>query len=334
MVFKLRSRDLVKIVFGVLLSLFLINCNSSDRPNAKKKTKVSLQQEWFPYAGYAGEVFALYQTANEFGLELELKAGSDNLDPIKLVLSGDSDFGVVSADRILTANEKGADLVAIGVINYQSPTCFITKKGSGIDSPKDFEGHRVGILTGTNTEYVYELLKIKENIDDERLREVEIPFDLNTFINGEYDVRPAFIYDETVSLDRSNVEYSVIEPKDYSIDFLGTVYFTSRSFLESNPKTVERFVYTLAKGWESALSDPEKAIHFLKKYDSSIDVTRELKSLERGRDYFSGEQGKVLYAGQSRWENMSLSLASLKGKEAYDIIESVDLSYIEKYHHK
>ena len=60
-------------------------------------------------------------------LEIEIEPGSDNIDPVKMVISGQNTFGDAGADKILAANERGADLVVIGVLNCNSPTCFIAK---------------------------------------------------------------------------------------------------------------------------------------------------------------------------------------------------------------
>ena len=189
----------------------------------------------------------MYETDSLYGLNLNVIAGSDQLDPIKLVLSGESEFGVVSADRIIQANEKGADLVVIGVVNYKSPTCFLSKIDKGINTIKDFEGKKIGVLTGTNTELIYKILVKKNGIDQSRLKEVEIPFELVTFIAGEYDVRPGFIYDEPISLEQQGVTFNILRPEDYGIKFLGTVYFCKRSLIENQPLMVKGFVQRNAK---------------------------------------------------------------------------------------
>ncbi|WP_421751078.1 ABC transporter substrate-binding protein [Croceimicrobium sp.] len=332
MVSKLNRNRAIGLVLAIgLIVITSIYYNNSE-DNSSKEWEVSLRQEWFPYAGYAGELIAVNETDEKYGLDIKLEAGSDNLDPIKLVLGGSNDFGVVSADRILTANEKGADLVVIGVINHASPTCFISKKEDNILEPEDFEGKRVGVLTGTNTEYVYKALKNKLSLNSNLITEVEISFDLGTFISGAYDVRPAFIYDETVSLDFNGISYRIIEPKDYDIHFLGTVYFTTRKILKEKPEVVEAFVKSMIEGWEKALSDPQKAIAYLKEYDPEIDANRELAAFQKGLDYFKGQQGKVLYAELKEWKEMSETLVKLGVLKEADLGNCINLQFVDKYY--
>jgi len=305
-----------KFISFVFILSFLTSCKNDVNQNPTmtnassfKTYDVTLRQEWFPYSGYAGELMAVNETGKSNNINITLEAGSDIVDPLKLVISGQNDFGVASADRILQANEKGAELVVVGVINYKSPTCYLTTKESNIISPQDFSGNTVGILTGTNTELIYRILKDKTGIKN--INEVEIPFDLATFIAGKYDVRPAFIYDETVSLDLKGIDYNIIEPEKFGIEFIGTVYFTKKSTVEENPKMVQAFVNAIAEGWKKAIQNPEKAIDYLKKYDVDIDTERELLSLKKGIPYFQGENNKILYASRSRWESMARNLLEI-----------------------
>jgi ABC-type nitrate/sulfonate/bicarbonate transport system substrate-binding protein len=307
----------------------IISCTGS---NKNDNGEVTIRQEWFPNANYAGEVLAAKEFDKQNNINLEVKAGSATLDPIKLVLSGKDDFGVVGAEKVLLANQAGANLVVIGVINYNSPTRFISRKKENITAPKDFEGKRIGVLTGTATEYIYKALIKKANVNTEKLNEVEVSFDLATFINGQYDVRPAFIYDEPVTLDIKNIDYNIINPADYGVSFIGPVYFTTQQMIDENPETVQKFINAVAKGWEEAISNPEKAIKALKSYDETIDYSRELKSLRKALPLFKGYNDKVLTADSTQWNGMVELMKNLELIESVNLNKSVNSSFVEEYH--
>ncbi|MBK8808628.1 MAG: ABC transporter substrate-binding protein [Bacteroidales bacterium] len=313
----------------IVLSTLIFSCNN---PSKNQIQSVTVRQEWFPNANYAGELIASKEFAKSENIEIKIEAGSDNIDPIKLVLSGKNDFGVVGADKVLMANESGANLVVIGVINYNSPTCFLALDNKQIKTPKDFEGKTVGVLTGTATEYVYRALLSKAGIDSKKLKEVEAPFDLATFIAGSYDVRPAFIYDEPVSLDMQNLKYNIINPSEYGVSFIGTVYFTTKKMVDEDPETVQSFINAVAKGWEKSIKQPAVAIKYLKEYDSNIDENRELKSLEKGLSFFTGYNNEVLTADLPHWEQMSNTLVELGLLKKSDLKNVVDTSFVTKYH--
>jgi ABC-type nitrate/sulfonate/bicarbonate transport system substrate-binding protein len=233
-------------IISVLIVLVVFSsCNYFNKKKKEKDSslqKVTLTEEWFPSACFAGDMFALYETAKVFNIQIEVKPGADDIDPVKLVLGGVAGFGVAGGDRILTANNKGADLVILAAINYKSPTVFIALKENRIRVPKDFEGKKVGVMTGNNTEYIYRALIKKTGIDKSKVKEIEAPYDLTTFITKAFDVRPAFAYDELVSLDQQNIAYTTIKPEDYGVNFVGPVIFAKRSFVEENKDLTQRFI--------------------------------------------------------------------------------------------
>lgn len=293
-----------------VLMLVIVSCKNENKTESDL-TKVSLRQEWFANASYLGEVMAINETDSINGLEIELIEGAEDIDPLKMVISGQNDFGVAGADRIFEANEKGADLVVIGVVNHINPTCFISLKTTDLNSPKDFIGKKVGVFTGNNTEMIYRLLMKKAKIDFAKIIEVEAPFDLGTFITRNYDIRPAYIFDETVSLDLQNIEYNILKPQDYGVTFVGNVYFTSRKMVKNNPDIVRKFVKSISEGWEATYKDVNKAANYLKEFSNGINIEREVKSFNNGKEYFRNQNGRVLFSDLKNWQMMEDDLKNL-----------------------
>jgi ABC-type nitrate/sulfonate/bicarbonate transport system substrate-binding protein len=233
------------------------------------------------------------QEAQKFGVNLRVSAGGETIDPLKMVLARQDDIGVASGDILMKAVADGAPLVAIGVVNDTSPTCFVAKQASGITRLQDFANKRVGVLKGTNTERIYRLMLRRNNIDPKTITEVDAPFDLNTFILGQYDVRPAFAYDEPVTLAASKIAINMIRPLDYGVKSIGTVYFTRRELLEQREADLVGTLAALITGWRAATTPvgQQKAIDTLKKAFPEIDAKRELESLRLAIPYFEGPAG-------------------------------------------
>ncbi|MCX6318594.1 MAG: ABC transporter substrate-binding protein [Bacteroidetes bacterium] len=322
------------------LALVCFSCQNKKKKNNQVKElsdstviqKVSLRQEWSPNSNYCGVIFAKNKFAEPNKIEIDIVPGAENIDPVKMVISGQNDFGDAGADRVLEAIDKGADLVIIGVVNVNSPTCFLSKKEKNIKTPLDFQNHSVGILTGTSTEYIYRTIVKKLKLNPSKIKEKEVPFGLQTFLLDEYDVRPAFIYDEPVSLDMQNVKYNIIEPKDYGVSFLGTVYFTTKELIEKKPDLVQSFINSIADGWSATLTYPEAAIELLKKYDKTLDEKRELKSLLKGKDYYQGKDNKILWADLSDWQGMVKNLQELGKIKTIKLENCINNSFLENYY--
>lgn len=326
------------IIIILVASLTLFSCNNSqnsNNTNSDKSFEASVRLNWIASCSFVGEITGAKEFAAKNNLKLKVETGGMGLDPIKLVQSGTNTFGVAGADLVLAANDKGADLVIIGLVSYNSPGVWLAKKEKNINSISDLKGKRIGELPGGNMQYLYEVFlkrtKLERNKD---FKPVPIPFELKNFIaQDECDLRPVFIYDETSELELNNIQFTLLEPKDYGIQFKGMCYFTKRSTIEKNPEMVQSFINTMAQGWEFALSNPEKAIQDLKEFDNTIRYDKELLGFRRGEEYFKGYDGKLLYTDIESWKAMAQDMKELGFlRKEPDWNNTLNLSFVEKYH--
>ena len=329
-----------KIIHSLALVLFIVTfagCGKSTpykfKLGSDGKPIIRLQQQWYANSGFAGELFAAQKTASNYNISLEVIPGSDQMDTKATVMSGRAEFGVAGAEQIMQANERGSNFVVVGVINYQSLACFISKKEKGIVKPKDFEGHKIGTMQGSPVDMIYEVLKRKEALKIPSSDEVPTGWVLTGFEKGDYDVYPAFINDEPIKLRRQRVELSPpIEPALYGVEFIGTVYFCKRDLAQSAPEVVQSFVNAIADGWTLAMKDPKQAIAYLKAYDKAIDDGKELESMISGRNYYKGEDGKVLYCAAATWGRMAETLKSIGQIKSFDYKTTVENKFVSWYH--
>jgi NitT/TauT family transport system substrate-binding protein len=160
------------------------------------------------------------------------------------------------------------------------------------------------------------------------MKVVESGWGTTTFETGALDVLAAFAYDEPVQLDLKNVTYDEIHPEAYDVRYVGTVYFTSGAMVRDNAEAVQSLMNNLVAGWQQALKNPQEAIRKLSVKFSSLDTKKELLSLERGRQYFAGENGRLLYASRERWEEMGRHLVDLQALKQFDFQSNVDYRFL------
>ena len=318
----------------LILVLGLTSFSCSNKKNTEGETlNASLRLGWIVSASFSGEVAGMIKFASDRGLDLDIQAGGPGLNAIQLVQTGTNTFGTIAADEVLAANDKGADFVIIGVINYISPGGFVALEESNITSPQDFEGHRVGMLPFGSTTMLYESMLNKNGVDRSQITEITVSPDLRTFLNGNYDVHPVFVYDETVTLEARGVEYNLIEPREYGVTLKGPVYFCKRETLEKQPQLVESFIHTMADGWNYALANPDSAINMLKEFSPDIDAEREAKVLEKGAPYFQLYQGQPINSDYESWERDIGELVDLEIINSEISLDSVlKLQFIQSYY--
>lgn len=290
-----------------------------------------LQREWTANAEFAGDVSA-EQSAPSYGIKIEVHEGSETVDPVKMVRSGQAQFGVASADRILQENQGGAGLVVLAAATCRSPVVFLTKKSLNIQKPAEFGGHTIGLQPGTNTELVFQVLAKANGLPSADLKIVDSGWGTQTFETGTIDVLGAFAYDEPVTLTLKNIPFGVISPEDYGVQFVGTVYFTRKDMIDKDPALVQSFINALVAGWKTALANPEASIQLLSQRFQSVQANqkKEIKSLEMGKAYFQGEEGNLLYSSKSRWEAMGKSLIDIGKLKEFRFADNVDYRFLEK----
>lgn len=319
----------MKFPLVLILTFFLTGC--SDSPKGGSPMKASLRLGWIPSATFSGEVTGMRLFAKGHDLDLEIRPGGSSLNTVTLVASGQNTFGTLAADEVLLANESGADLVIVGVINDVSPGGFVATEKSGIRSPKDFPGHTIGVLPFGSTTLLYEAMLAANGVNRKTIREVTVSPDLRPFIQGVYDVHPVFVYDETVTLDRQGVRYNLIEPKDFGVQLKGPVYFTRRSVVEKQPALLDAFVRTMVEGWNYALENQDKAIGMLKEFAPEIDAERERMVLQKGANYFRAYQAQPINSDPASWSQEAEQLVKLgRLKTMPDLSQVVRLEWVNK----
>jgi|AntRauTorckE5430_2_1112549.scaffolds.fasta_scaffold00136_4 ABC-type nitrate/sulfonate/bicarbonate transport system substrate-binding protein len=330
-----------KIIILLGLCTILTCCKEAKKEqnqNVLNETKyeASLRFNWLTTCSFAGEVVGAKKFAEKHSLNLRLDEGGIGMDPIKLVQADENTFGLAGADLVLAANDKGADFVIIGLVNYDSPGVWVSKKEKNIKSVDDIKPNtRIGELPGGNIIYLYEVFLKKANLKrNTDFTPVPIPFELKNFIaSDECDLRPIFIYEVLPELDMLGIEYNVIEPKDENVSFKGLTYFCKRETIEKNPELVKAFIHTMIDGWTYALANKKQSIELLSEFDNSINQEKELLGLKAGEDYFNGYEEKLLYSDLESWTQMINDMKDLGFlKNDVDLNKVLNLDFVKEYY--
>ncbi len=247
----------IKSCFILLLGFFAMGHGAVDAAE-----KLVLQLPWhhqFQFAGYyMAEDQGYYRNAD---LDVEIRDVSQGSDSVEEVLSGRADFGV-NGSGLLVERSLGKPVVAIAAIFQHDPVVFLTLKQSGIREPADFVGKKVMLVPGFQSLSLIALLHQEGVLD--QTEQLATSFDYHSLLNGETDAFNAYSSNEPFVLESQGIQTNIINPEDYNIDFYGDILFTSESFLQNNPKQVEKFRTASLKGWDYALSHPDEAIAIIK----------------------------------------------------------------------
>jgi NitT/TauT family transport system substrate-binding protein len=254
------------IVVLLLLSSGILTACNPFAP-ASEPDQVTLHLKWLHQAQFAGFYMAEHAgfTSRE-DLALTFIPGGVDAPPIPAVLDGRAQFGVAGGGDLMKARSQGAPLVALAAIFQQSPVCFVTMAGSGIQRPQDFVGHRVGIKVGTGTDIPYYVMLANVGVDSTMMEEVPVGADLTPFYQGEIDVYPGFVINEPNTIRRAGYDINVILASDYGVNEYADVLFTTEEMIARNSDVVRRFVHAMMQGWQYATEHPKETIDIVMQY--------------------------------------------------------------------
>jgi ABC-type nitrate/sulfonate/bicarbonate transport system substrate-binding protein len=259
----------------LLLIALLAACGSAAQQQTAagpEVSQVSMRLQWFPQFQFAGYIVArekgYYRDA---GLDVTINPGGPDLVSLPLVASGADTFGSTGADTVLIAREQGIPVVALATWFQASPVAFMVHSDSGIRRPQDFPGHTVGMFYGDNVETEYRALLAASGVDRASVNEVPGDFSLTPFLERRVDIWPVYATDQPNTARREGAQVDLILARDYGVQLMGDVLFTTEQFAREHPRTVKAFVEATLRGWEDAVANPDEAVRLLLAYNPELD---------------------------------------------------------------
>ena len=263
-------------VAALLVGAVLTACGPTPPPPPPEP--ITLQLQWVTQAQFAGYYVALDKGwYAEEGIDLTIEPGGPDLIPVDLLSSGAVDFATALLPDLAVAVQEGKPLISISQIQQNNGLLLLSFKSSGIETPQDFRGKRVGVWLG-GWDAQFRALIAEAGLTTEDFELVPQGFSMDPFLEGDLDVASAMIYNEYhVVLEHgiSPDELNIIDYADYGLDFPGDTLCTRRETCEQNPDLCVRMLRASLRGWQYAVDHPEEAAALVLKYDKSGVQTRE-----------------------------------------------------------
>jgi ABC-type nitrate/sulfonate/bicarbonate transport system substrate-binding protein len=289
-------------------------------------------------AAHAGEMVALRAGLFEReGLQVVLEAsGGGAADPLERVAGGAATIGVIGADVFLQARGRGSRVVAFAAGYVESAVAFYALTGSGIRTPRDFVGHRVGYQPGRDTALIYEALMARLQVPRSQVREVRDAGGPAPLLDGALDVSPGSFVADAYALARDHVGYTAIQPDSFGIHVPGTVYVATEDTVRDNGTLLPRFVRGLIAGWELAYQDLDKAAALVVSFDAEgLSAGQVRFELERQRDILRPLGARFSEFDETRWRALQTILLQQKLlREPLDLSRAVTFEFLREAYRK
>ncbi|MBL6986876.1 MAG: EAL domain-containing protein [Methylobacter sp.] len=223
---------------------------------------IHLQLRWhhqFQFAGYYAALEKGYY--KKVGLDVIIHEGAPEKEPIKEVLQGHAQYGEANSELLLE-RLRGAPLVALAAIFQHSPSVLIARKDAGIFSPDDLVGKKI-MLSNQTMDADFVAMFNNEGIDRSLLHVIPSSYEIDDLVNGKVDAFNSYLSNEPYFLNQQGIEFTILNPRSYGIDFYSDILFTTENELKQHPERVKAFRQASLEGWYYAMNHPKEIIDLL-----------------------------------------------------------------------
>lgn len=294
-----------------LLALFFaMPAWAQDGSSVRPLDVVDLQLRWkhqFQFAGYYAAVEKGFYL--EAGLDVRLHEGAPGKAPVDEVLAGRATYGTANSE-LLFARLQGHPLVALAVIFQHSPSVLLARADSGVRTPHDLVGRKVMFMGGKQDTDFLAMFQ-REGISPEKIEVIPSSYDIMDLVSGRVAAFNSYLTNEPFFLKQLGVEYVVINPSHYGIDYYGDILFTTENEIRKHPDRVKALREATLRGWRYAMDQPEEIIDLLlKKY--AVPKTREHLRFEAAasRSLILPDLVEIGHMNPGRWQGMVDALVS------------------------
>ncbi|GBD08124.1 Formylaminopyrimidine-binding protein [Candidatus Thermoflexus japonica] len=271
----LRLIRTIGFVLTVGLAIGMVSCTTptqSATPTATLRPMVFMAgykpQANLPFVGvYVAKEKGYFLSE---GLDVEIQHSTGRGEHLQLLMAGAVQVTTQDAAVLLQRRaDPGLPLVSIALIGQRGQQAFAALKSSGMRTPKDWEGKKVG-YKGTPPPDLFAIMEAA-GVDRSRVELVNVGFDPRVLVQGLVDVYPLFKSNEPYLLRQMGYELVIWEAADYGVPTLGLTYVTSEEQIQRDPDLLVRFLRAAMKGIEDARMDPEEAVDIVLKYAPQAD---------------------------------------------------------------
>ncbi|MCF8113909.1 MAG: ABC transporter substrate-binding protein [Desulfotignum sp.] len=279
-------------ILGPLLGLIVCICVAGVPDSRAEQISLNYRLKWLFNTSVAGDIFAMEKGFfAAAGLDVTVKEGSPEKDAVKELELGYADFGVASADQVIRALEKGADVVVLAQIFQTNPMQWIYRDDQiQITRLSDLQGCRMGITYGGNDETIMKTLLAKAGLTLRDVQVTGVRFDFTPFLKNQVTLWPVYRNSQGVilagQLAREGESVRFFNPADFGVDFVANSVVTSGKMAADHPDRVRQFLSALLDAWEAAMdpANQKQVLAAVKRYDKGTQGEVQKAQLDATRD--------------------------------------------------
>jgi NitT/TauT family transport system substrate-binding protein len=224
-------------------------------------------------------------------LDVTVDAGNGSGGAVTRVASGTYDMGFADLAALMEFHANNPDApnkpVAIMMVYNNTPASVMALKKSGIKSPKDLTGKKLGAPVFDAGRRAFPIFAKANGVGNVAWTAMDPPLRETMLVRGDVDAITGFTFTSLLNIEARGVKAQdvvVLPYADFGVKMYGNVIIATPKILKENPAAVKAFLAAFTKGAKDVIADPAKAIEAVKARDGIINTELETRRLKLAID--------------------------------------------------
>jgi NitT/TauT family transport system substrate-binding protein len=290
-----------RIAIALLATLGLVAC-------AEPGPGLTLALNWKPEPEFGGIFEA--ERIGAFaarGLALE-RTGGPGAPVVQMVTARQVTFGIVSADEVVLARDRGSDVVAIFATYQTCPQGLMTHAARGLASLDALFAAGGTLAVEPGLPYVKFL---ERRYGFGALQVVPYSYSIGPFLSDPLLTQQVFVTAEPIAARRAKADPQVFLVADSGYNPYTAVVITHGETLRGDAARVSRFVAALREGWRGYLADPGPANAMMGPLNPEMDAEAFRLAAEAQQPLIEVAGSAVGSMSAERWAELAEQLKEL-----------------------
>jgi len=276
---------------------------------AADKAKIALN--WVPEPEFGGIYAAQVNGAfAKHDLDVNIQPGGARAPTWQMVASGQTDFAVSSADEVVIARSRGADVVAIFAIYQTCPQGIMVHASRGFKSIEDVFTHPGTLAMEVALPYGKYLQK---KYGFEKIKRVPYSGGVANFLADTNFSQQCFVFSEPLTATKAGSDPQTFLMADAGYNPYTGVIITRGQTVRSQPDRVNAMFLALQEGWRAYLDDPRPANDAMGKLNKTMDAATFAAAAEAQKPLIQPDEKMAIGSmTKQRWETLIRQLVDLK----------------------